>query len=156
MCYFNDVHRLLKMFDVFFSKTPKRWGLFFNQIGCFGVRRLTWYSQPATKYQKTENRSQKADISASNRPTQCALPYAHILATRNQIPDVREQKSEDRYYDFNSSQSSFLSPDSLSEFRIPTSDFQSARNPHLATRNPQLATRNSQPIPYFFVERLHT
>jgi hypothetical protein len=32
--------------------------------------------QPATKYQKTENRSQKTDIPASNRPIQRAMPYA--------------------------------------------------------------------------------
>ena len=77
--------------------------------------------KPATKYQKTENRSQKTVIPDSNRPTQRAMPYAlcpmpiisyhsfspsQLLtfppswlvpqpATRNQIPEDREQKSED-------------------------------------------------------------
>ncbi len=32
--------------------------------------------KPATRYQKTENRSQKTDIPTSNRPIQCAMPYA--------------------------------------------------------------------------------
>ena len=32
--------------------------------------------QLATKYQKTENRSQKTDIPASNRSTLCTMPYA--------------------------------------------------------------------------------
>ena len=61
-------------------------------------------SQPATKYQKSENRGQKTDVPASNRLAQRAIPYAtspppvshpfNLFNPKSQIPNPQSNNPQ--------------------------------------------------------------